>query len=87
VEKLLVLGKAQINLAFLLFFRNLVVANENNITMNSKILKRDAPYIIIYAGGKIGRHMATLMTWEDDADGGEEQHLGWLLFRDSRHAS
>ena len=37
--------------------------------MNSKILKLDAPYNIIYAGGKIGRHIATLMTWEDDADG------------------
>ena len=38
--------------------------------MNSKILKLDAPYNIIYAGGKIGRHIATLMTWEDDEDGG-----------------
>ena len=36
--------------------------------MNSKILKLDAPYNIIYAGGKIGRHIATLMTWEDDED-------------------
>lgn len=38
--------------------------------MNSKILKLDAPYNVIYAGGKIGRHIATLMTWEDDAEGG-----------------
>lgn len=38
-------------------------------TMNSKILKLDAPYNVIYAGGKIGRHIATLMTWEDDVDG------------------
>lgn len=28
--------------------------------MNSKILKLDAPYNVIYAGGKIGRHIATL---------------------------
>ena len=40
--------------------------------MNSKILKLDAPYNIIYAGGKIGRHIATLMMWEDDAEGGAE---------------
>ena len=38
--------------------------------MNSKILKMDAPYNVIYAGGKIGRHMATLMTWSDDEEGG-----------------
>ena len=38
--------------------------------MNSKILKLDAPYNVIYAGGKIGRHMATLMTWNDDEDAG-----------------
>jgi len=34
--------------------------------MNSKILKLDAPYNVIYAGGKVGRHIATLVTWEDD---------------------
>ena len=40
--------------------------------MNSKILKLDAPYNVIYAGGKVGRHIATLVTWEDDdeASGG-----------------
>lgn len=38
--------------------------------MNSKILKMDAPYNVIYAGGRIGRHMATLMTWDDDEEGG-----------------
>lgn len=38
--------------------------------MNSKILKLDAPYNVIYAGGKIGRHIATLMTWDDDEEGG-----------------
>ena len=36
--------------------------------MNSKILKMDAPYNVIYAGGRIGRHLATLMTWSDDED-------------------
>ena len=41
-------------------------------TMNSKILKLDAPYNVIYAGGKIGRHIATLITWDDDPDGGAE---------------
>ena len=42
----------------------------NTQTMNSKILKMDAPYNVIYAGGKIGRHLATLMTWDDDEEGG-----------------
>lgn len=37
--------------------------------MNSKILRLDAPYNIIYAGGRIGRHIATLTIWTDD-DGG-----------------
>ena len=41
-------------------------------TMNSKILKLDAPYNVIYAGGKIGRHIATLITWDDAPDGGAE---------------
>lgn len=36
--------------------------------MNSKILKLDAPYNVIYAGGKVGRHIATLVTWDDDDD-------------------
>ena len=34
--------------------------------MNSKILKLDAPYNIIYAGGRIGRHIATMTVWEDN---------------------
>ena len=34
--------------------------------MNSKILKLDAPYNIIYAGGRIGRHIATMTVWDDD---------------------
>ena len=40
--------------------------------MNSKLLKLDAPYNVIYAGGKVGRHIATLMVWNDDdeASGG-----------------
>ena len=33
--------------------------------MESKLLKLDPPYHIIYAGGKTGLHMATLMTWEE----------------------
>ncbi len=40
--------------------------------MNSKLMKLDAPYSVIYAGGKVGRHIATLMVWndDDDAEGG-----------------
>lgn len=34
--------------------------------MNSKLIKLDAPYNVIYAGGKIGWHLATLMVWNDD---------------------
>ena len=34
--------------------------------MNSKILKLDAPYNIIYAGGRVGRHIATMTIWEDN---------------------
>lgn len=34
--------------------------------MNSKILKLDAPYNIIYAGGRVGRHIATMTIWDDD---------------------
>lgn len=36
--------------------------------MNSKLLKLDAPYNVIYAGGRVGRHVATLMVWNDDAE-------------------
>ena len=28
--------------------------------MNSKLLKLNEPYKVIYAGGKVGRHIATL---------------------------
>jgi len=34
--------------------------------MNSKLMKLDAPYNVIYAGGRVGRHIATLMVWNDD---------------------
>ena len=34
--------------------------------MNSKILKLDAAYNIIYAGGRVGRHIATMTVWEDN---------------------
>ncbi len=34
--------------------------------MNREILKLDAPYNIIYAGGRVGRHIATLTVWNDD---------------------
>ena len=33
--------------------------------MNNSILKLDAPYNIIYAGGRIGRHIATMTVWDD----------------------
>lgn len=36
--------------------------------MNSKLMKLDAPYNVIYAGGRVGRHIATLMVWNDDDD-------------------
>ena len=36
--------------------------------MNSKLIKLDAPYSVIYAGGKVGRHIATLMVWNDDEE-------------------
>lgn len=36
--------------------------------MNSKLMKLDAPYNVIYAGGKVGRHIATLMVWNADEE-------------------
>lgn len=36
--------------------------------MNSKLMKLEAPYNVIYAEGKVGRHIATLMVWNDDDD-------------------
>ena len=37
-------------------------------TMKSKLLKLNEPYNVIYAGGKVGRHIATLMVWNDDEE-------------------
>jgi hypothetical protein len=40
--------------------------------MKSKLLKLDKPYNVIYAGGKVGKHIATLMVWnevDDEEDG------------------
>ena len=37
--------------------------------MESKLLKLEPPYHIIYAGGKIGSHIATLMMWEEREPG------------------
>ena len=63
--------------------------------MNSKILKLDAPYNVIYAGGLVGRHIATMVTWTEDEDGemtdtvsypiidrGEEFPAGKLVMED-----
>ncbi len=36
--------------------------------MNSQLLKLDAPYKVIYAGGKVGLHVATLITWQGEGD-------------------
>ena len=36
--------------------------------MKSKLLKLDAPYNVIYAGGYVGRHVATLITWKENED-------------------
>lgn len=40
--------------------------------MNSKLLKLDAPYKVIYAGGRIGHHIATLITWSNDQAGADD---------------
>lgn len=37
--------------------------------MKSELLKLDGPYNVIYAGGYIGRHIATLVTWKEDESG------------------
>ncbi len=37
--------------------------------MKSQLLKLDAPYSVIYAGGYVGRHIATLLTWKEDEEG------------------
>ena len=42
--------------------------------MKSQLLKLEAPYNVIYAGGKVGRHIATLMVWNDD-----EEALGGIM--------
>ena len=43
--------------------------NKKESNMNSKLLKLNEPYNVIYAAGKIGRHIATLLTWCDDPRG------------------
>ena len=63
--------------------------------MKSQLLKLDAPYQVIYAGGLVGRHIATLVTWEEDENGvmmdtisypvidrGEEYPAGKLVMTD-----
>ena len=42
--------------------------------MKSQLLKLEAPYNVIYAGDKVGRHIATLMVWNDD-----EEALGGIM--------
>ena len=37
--------------------------------MQSQLLKLNAPYNVIYAGGLVGRHIATLVTWNEDERG------------------
>ncbi len=37
--------------------------------MKSQLLKMDAPYPVIYAGGLVGRHMATLLVWTENEEG------------------
>jgi hypothetical protein len=37
--------------------------------MKSQLLKLDAPYQVIYAGGLVGRHIATMVTWTEDESG------------------
>ena len=53
---------------FCLFYFCVVPAYSYLCTMNSKLLKLDAPYDVIYAGGIVGRHIATLMVWNDDEE-------------------
>lgn len=59
--------------------------------MKGEILKLEPPYNVIYGGGYVGRHIATLVTWKDEEDGllqmgsfpiidmGEEYPAGKLL--------
>lgn len=42
--------------------------NRNEAKMKSQLLKLEVPYNVIYAGGKVGRHIATLMVWNDDEE-------------------
>ena len=37
--------------------------------MKSQLLKLDAPYQVIYAGGLVGLHIATMVTWTEDENG------------------
>lgn len=37
--------------------------------MKSQLLKLDVPYQVIYAGGFVGLHIATMVTWTEDENG------------------
>ena len=63
--------------------------------MKSQLLKLNEPYQVIYAGGYVGRHIATLVTWKEDEEGdledtesypvldlGEEYPAGKLVAED-----
>ena len=50
------------------FYLGFYSLNRTFAAMNSKLMKMDAPYNVIYAGGKVGLHMATLMVWNDDEE-------------------
>lgn len=49
--------------------------------MNSKLLKLNAPYNVVYAGGTVGRHIATLMTWNEDEEslGGVQNGASYVV--------
>ncbi len=40
-----------------------------SLMKKSQLLKLDAPFNVIYAGGYVGRHIATLVTWKEDEEG------------------
>ena len=52
--------------------------------MNSKLLKLDAPYNVIYAGGRVGRHIATLMVWDDDEEMGIMDAVSYPVIDEGR---
>ena len=47
--------------------------------MKSKMLKLDAPYQVIYAGGYVGRHIATLVTWKEDEEGDMTETMSYPI--------